>query len=96
MMAKLIAMYQEGAVTADHLAAECLHRVDPENPALVLNALPEEILMRVLEYARRYQAGQMVSNYRVLPAVDQIEAARTWIEEVQASREIGILSSQAD
>jgi len=96
MMTGLVAMYQKGAITADHLVAECLHMVDPENPALVLDSLPDEILMRMREYARKFRQGQMVSNYRVLPAVDQVEAARTWIEAVQASKEIGILSDQAD
>ena len=96
MMTGLVAMYQKGAITADHLVAECLHRIDPEDPALVLNALPADILMRVLEYARGYRPGQMVSNYSVLPTADQVEAAKTWIEDVQTSKEIGILSSQAD
>jgi hypothetical protein len=96
MMAALVAMYQKGAITADHLAAECLHRVDPDNPALVLDSLPDEILERVLEYAGKSRQGQMVSNYGIVPAIDQINAAKTWIEEVQSSKRIGSLSNQAD
>jgi hypothetical protein len=95
-MAMLFEMYHRGAITADHLAAECLHRIDPENPALVLDSLPDEILERVLEYARRSRHGQMVSNYGIVPAIDQIDAAKTWIEEDRSAKRIGSLSSQAD
>jgi hypothetical protein len=96
MMTGLVAMYQKGAITADHLVAECLHRVDPENPALVLDSLPDEILMRMLDYVRKFREGELVSNYRILPAVDQINAAQTWIEEVQSSKRIGSLSTGAE
>jgi len=95
MITELVAMYQKGAITADHLTAECLHMVDPENPALVLDSLPDEILTRMLEYAQRFREGPMVSNYGIIPAMDQIEAAKAWIEEVQTSRGIGSLSSGA-
>jgi hypothetical protein len=96
MTTGLVAMYQKGAITADHLVAECLRRVDPENPALVLDSLPNEILLRMLEYAHQFRQGQMVSTYRFLPAIDQINAATVWIDEVQSSRSIGIVSSAAD
>ncbi len=96
MMTGLIAMYRKGAITADHVAAECLHLVDPENPALVLDSLPDEILMRMLEYARKYQRGEIVSNYTTVPAIDQVDAAKAWIEEFQSSKKVGSLSSGAD
>ena len=40
-MESLMAMYQKGAITADHLAYECLHRIDPASPGLVLSHLPD-------------------------------------------------------
>ena len=82
MMNTLVAMYQSGAITADHLVVQCLHLIDPAEPALVLDALPEKILARMLEYAGRHRPGRMVANYGPLPTVDQVEAARRWIEEV--------------
>ncbi len=50
MMGKLVAMYNNGAITADHLT-EGLYTIEPANPALVLNSLPPEILLRMLKYA---------------------------------------------
>jgi hypothetical protein len=37
-------MYEKGAITADHLVAECLHRIDPEDPGRVLSNLPDPVL----------------------------------------------------
>jgi len=37
-MATLVAMYNKGAMTADHLVVESLHRIDPENPGPVIEA----------------------------------------------------------
>lgn len=80
MMANLVALYEKGAITADHLVAECLHMIDPANPALVLGVLPREILIRMLRYANEYQPGRMRTNYGLPPAVDQVSAAKRWIE----------------
>ena len=85
-MTELIALYQKGAMTADHLVVQCLHRIDPANPTLVLDALPPEILARILEFAHRYRPGGMLTNYGVLPTGDQVEAAKRWIEDTQDSR----------
>jgi hypothetical protein len=80
MMEKLLSMYETGAITADHLAVECLNMLDPANPNLVLAALPDSVLQRVLKYAREYRPGQMRTNYGIQPAVDQVGAAKKWIE----------------
>jgi hypothetical protein len=80
MIEQLVEMYQKGAITADHLVVECLHRLDPQHPELVLSALPSAVLERMLKYAREYQPQRMRANYGLLPAGDQIEAARCWIE----------------
>jgi hypothetical protein len=81
MMTSLVAMYQKGAITADHLAVECLHIIDPKAPALVLDPLPREVIMRMIEFTRQYIPGGMVTNYGILPALDQVQAAKKWIEE---------------
>ncbi len=81
MTASLVAAYRKGAITADHLVVQCLHMVDPEAPGLVLDPLPDELIVRTLEFARRYRPGRMVTNYGALPTADQVEAARRWIEE---------------
>ena len=80
MIARLVSMYDKGAITADHLIVECLRRIDPANPALVLENLPPEILMRMLKYVHDYQPGRMRTNYGLQPAVDQVESAKGWIE----------------
>jgi len=75
----LVDMYQNGKLTADHLMVQCLHMIDPANPELVLSTLPHEILMRMIEFARQYRPNGMVTNYGILPATDQVDAAKKWL-----------------
>jgi hypothetical protein len=79
-------MYHKGAMTADQLVVECLRRVDPKDPAPLLGALPEEILDRMLDFARCFSPDGMITNHGPLPRVDQVEAARCWIEGARARR----------
>jgi len=96
MITSLVSMYEKGAITSDHLVAQCIHMIDPDDPGLVLSDLPNSILDRMLIYARRYQPGRMVSNYGNLPTTDQVEAAKNWIEDLQTMREGGKTTAEAD
>lgn len=80
MMEKLVARYETGAITADHLVVESLLLLDPANPGLVLEALPNDVQRRVLKYAREYRPGKMRTNYGPLPGAEQVMAARMWLE----------------
>jgi len=77
---KLVEAYEHGQITAEHLVVQCLHMLDPEHPDLILKDLPRPILDRVVQYACTYQPGKMRSNFGLQPAVDQVEAAKRWIE----------------
>ena len=57
MITSLVSMYEKGAITADHLAAQCIHMIDPEDPGLVLSDLPNPILDRMLAYVPTVSAG---------------------------------------
>lgn len=70
MTNELVAMYRKGAITADHLAVQCLHMIDLASPDLALSSLPHDILLRVLEFARQCEPGNMLTNYGPLPAED--------------------------
>jgi hypothetical protein len=96
MINSLVSMYEKGAITADHLVAQCIHMIDPEDPGSVLSDLPDSILDRMLDYTRRYQPDRMISNYGTLPATDQVEAAKDWIEDLQAMRGGGKTTAEAD
>lgn len=85
MTARLLAMYQNGAITAGELVVELLLLIDPLNPGFVLSALPSDILPRVLEFARSYQPGKMLTNYGSIPTSDQVMAALRWIEGERAN-----------
>ena len=76
----LVRMYQTGAMTADHLVVESLHKVDPQHPEQVLGKLPAAVLERMLQYVREYRPGSMRTNYGPQPAADQVAAAKDWIE----------------
>ena len=79
----LVAMYEKGAIVAHELVVRCLLMVDPDNPALILNVLPEKILSRMLEFAGKYRSDRLISSQGgPLPSADQVEAARRWIETV--------------
>jgi hypothetical protein len=80
MMPNLVSMYEDGVVTASDLAVECLHMVDPENPGLVLEFLPGEVLGKLREFVEEYRPDGMATNHGLLPASDQVEAAKAWIE----------------
>ena len=96
MITSLVSMYEKGAITADHLVAQCIHMIDPDDPGLVLGDLPTSILDRMLAYTQRYQPNRMVSTYGILPATDQVEAAKSWIEDIRTMREGGKTTVEAD
>jgi hypothetical protein len=81
MMRSLIEKYRAGMITADHLLVESLHMLDPEDPGPVLGPLPEQILRRMLRFTDEFLSGGMLTNYGVLPARDQVIAARGWLEQ---------------
>lgn len=80
MTTSLVAAYRKGAITADHLVVRCLQLIDPEDPGPILDPLPPDLAHRLLEFARQYRTGRMVTNYGNLPTPDQVEAAKRWIE----------------
>lgn len=80
MMRSLLEKYRIGMITDDQLVVETLHMVDPEDPGMALSSLPDSILPRMLRFANEFLQGRMVTNYGVLPAHDQVVAARQWIE----------------
>jgi hypothetical protein len=86
----LVKMYQDGAITADHLVARSLHLVDPADPAVALNPLPHEILVRALEFAREYKPAAMVTNYGSVPDPVQVEAAKKWIQATLLSDPVAL------
>jgi hypothetical protein len=96
MIDAFVSMYEKGAITGDHLVAECRHMIDPDGPGLVLSELPNSILDRMLEYIRRYEPDRMISNYGILPATDQVEAAKIWIEDRHTARAGARSSAEAD
>ena len=79
MMETLVAMYEKGAITADHLVVQSLHMIDPQDPGLVLASLPPDILTRVMQYACEYQPKLMRTNYGLQPTLGQVEAAKEWM-----------------
>jgi hypothetical protein len=81
MIPELVKMYETGAITAHHLAVQCLHMVDPAEPKLVLASLPDDILAAIEKFADDYDPKGMKTNFGVIPAQDQVIAATRWIHE---------------
>jgi hypothetical protein len=80
MIRELVKRYETGAMTAHHLAVQCLHMVDPEEPDLVLAQLPDDILAAIDKFAVEYDPRGMNTNFGVIPAQDQVTAAMKWID----------------
>lgn len=85
MIPELVKMYETGAITAHHLAVQCLHMLDPAVPELVLSQLPDDILAAIENFADGYDPKDMKTNYGVIPAQDQVNAAAKWIREKNAN-----------
>jgi hypothetical protein len=77
---ELVCLYEKGAITAHHLVLECLNRLDPKSPSAALKDLPHDVLVCMLAFTKSYIPGRMQSNYGAPPAVDQVLAAKDWIE----------------
>jgi len=77
MITSLVSMYEKGAITSDHLVAQCIQMIDPDDPGLVLSDLPNSILDRMLIYARRYQPGRMVQTSETCPRLTKLKQPRT-------------------
>ncbi len=85
MIPELVKRYEAGAITAHHLAVQCLHMVDPDEPELVLAQLPDDILAAIEKFADEYTPRGMSTNFGVIPAQDQVSAAMKWIGEKDVS-----------
>jgi hypothetical protein len=81
MIPELVKRYATGAITAHHLAVQCLHMVDPDEPELVLAQLPDDILAAIEKFADEYNPRGMNTNFGVIPTQDQVSAAMGWISE---------------
>jgi hypothetical protein len=81
MIPELVKMYESGAITAHHLAVQCLHMLDPAEPELVLAQLSDDILAAIKDFADGYDPKGMKTNYGVIPTQDQVTAATKWIRE---------------
>ena len=79
MLKRLIEMYENGSITGYQMIMDCLQKLDPVNPDLVLSDLPEEILDEILAYARRYDPRRPHSSSFMLPTEDRVKAAESWI-----------------
>ena len=85
-IAELVAKYTKGMITADHSALDCVRKIDPDSPALVLNEVPEPILARIIMFAEKSRSGPMLSNYGNVPTLEQFAAVRRWVEETRSAK----------
>ena len=81
MIKELVRIYDAMGISAHQLILESLHMIDPEHPELVMCDLPQGLWEQILEFADAYLTEGMETTYRILPARDQVEAAKRWIEE---------------
>ena len=77
---QLVGRYEAGAITAPHLFMQCLHMVDPGDPKPVLGAIPRSLLGKFARFLNEYRVGAMVTTFGLLPANDQVTAAKDWLE----------------
>jgi hypothetical protein len=80
MIDLLIEKYRRGEITAGHAAVQLVHKIEACHPERVLQGVPLEILIRIRGFVKSYRPGGMVTNFGILPAVDQVEAAGRWID----------------
>jgi hypothetical protein len=83
MIEELVRISRRGGIIVHHLVLECLHGLDPDHPEIVLSPLPGEVWGPLVAFIKEYQQGPLVTTLRILPASDQVEAAKRWIESQQ-------------
>jgi hypothetical protein len=79
LIKRLAALYEDGSLTGYQVMMDGLRILDPDDPAVVLSELPEEILDEMLDYARGYDSRRPHSSAFPAPAEDQVRAAERWI-----------------
>ncbi len=79
MTKRLVDMYEDGSIAGYQVMIDCLQKLDPGNPDLVLSELPEEILDEMMDYAQRYDPRRPRSASFTLPSEDQVRTAERWI-----------------
>jgi hypothetical protein len=82
--------YLKGAFTGHDLMVESLCDIDPAAPEVVLKELPEEILKSIPPFAEHYRRATAWSNYGILPADEQVAAAKKWIESFRQPRPVDL------
>jgi hypothetical protein len=75
-----VELYLQGVFTGHHLMVESLCDIDPDAPEIVLKELPEEILETIPPFAAGYRRATAYSNYGILPADEQVAAAKKWVD----------------
>ena len=86
MIQELVQMYKSGEITRYQVMIECIHMIDPQHPELVLESLPHDIHDEMLDYATRYDPRKHAPKERLMPANDQVQAAKQWITEMRNSK----------
>ena len=87
MIDGLVSQYWRGAITAHHLVAESLCRLDPANPTAFLDRIPPTLLGQLSELIDQLRLGPMLSNYPTVPSPEQTAAAIRWLDHVRADIE---------
>lgn len=84
-IAQLVARYERGALASHELVAEVPVRLDPGDPASVLQSLPADVLPRLRGFLDDYRPGRMLASQGgSIPGPEQVEAARRWLDRVSA------------
>lgn len=85
MIDALVQLYKDGQITRYQLMIKCIHIIDPQHPEHVLQSLPPEVHDEMLEYAERYDPHKQAPRERLMPAIDQVQAAERWITKLRKS-----------
>ncbi len=77
---QVLARYESGAITAHEMVVDCLGRVDPGDPAAILDQIPPRALPQLAEFLAAYKPGAMLTLHdRMIPSSAQVLAARRWL-----------------
>ena len=81
---ELLRKYEQGVLTKNGVVGLAFEWLDPDNPSVILEGLPSDVLDQMFLLVPGFPAGQLLTVNGNLPIDEQVSAVNVWIENRRA------------